>query len=414
MVAGVAAGLGARLGVDPVLIRIAFAVLVFAGGAGLVLYGLAWVLIPVEQPTDPVRARRPVTGQQGVALALIVLGILLGLRAVGFWFGDGLVFPIVLAGAGSAVLWARSDADTRAAWSRLSHRIPDDAVAHAASGPVSPVRVLAGTLLIVAALIGFVAAHDALAAAQDLALAIVAALAGTALLFGPWLWRLVDQLRGERRERIRQEERAELAAHLHDSVLQTLALIQRSSDQPRRMVALARRQERELRTWLYGGAPGPGPVTGLTAAIDEMAEEIEAVHAVDVEVVSVGEAALTDQVQALVAAVREACINVAKHAGVDLVDVYVEPEDGEVVAFVRDRGVGFDPASVPADRQGIRRSMVERLERHGGRVVIRSRPGAGAEVELAVPRAARPPSPRATIARGAPPAQASSTAKEYS
>lgn len=394
VIAGVAAGLGARLGVDPVLVRIAFAVLVFAGGAGLLLYGLLWAFIPVEESTDPVRPRRPVTGQQGVALALIVLGILLALRAVGLWFGDALVGPIVLAAAGSAVLWARSDADTRSAWNRLTGRIPDDAVARAAAGPVSPVRVLAGTLLVAAALAGFVAANDALGAVQDLVLVIITAVAGIGLLFGPWLWRLLEQLSSERRERIRQEERAELAAHLHDSVLQTLALIQRSSDQPRRMVALARRQERELRTWLYGGSPTPGPVTTLETAVAELAEEIEDVHAVTVEVVSVGEVPLTEPVRALLGATREAVVNAAKHAGTDLIDVYVEPEDDEILAFVRDRGVGFDPAEVADDRQGIRRSIIERLERHGGRAVVRSRPGEGTEVELAVPhRPRRHPDP---------------------
>lgn len=388
MIAGVAAGLGVRLGVDPVLVRIAFAILAFAGGAGLLLYGLLWVVIPVEGDV-PATPRRPVTGQQGVALALIVLGVLLALRAVGLWFGDPLMGPLVLAAAGSAVLWARSDEDARSAWQRLTGRLPDHAVARAAAGPVSPVRVVAGTLLVGAALVGFIAANDALDAAQDLLLAVFAAVAGLGLLFGPWLWRLVDQLGSERRERIRQEERAELAAHLHDSVLQTLALIQRSSDQPRRMVTLARRQERELRAWLYGASPTPGPATTLETGVAELAEEIESMHANTVEVVTVGDVALDEPVRALLAATREAGVNAAKHAGTDLIDVYVEVEDDEVVAFVRDRGVGFDPDAVAHDRQGIRRSIVNRLERHGGRATIRSHPGEGTEVELAVPRRPR-------------------------
>ncbi|MFP4636771.1 MAG: sensor histidine kinase, partial [Nitriliruptoraceae bacterium] len=256
----------------------------------------------------------------------------------------------------------------------------------AASAPVSPLRVLVGAVLIAGAIAGFVAANEALAAAQDLLIALVAALAGVALLFGPWLWRLLEQLGVERRARIRQEERAELAAHLHDSVLQTLALIQRSSDQPRRMVALARRQERELRSWLYGSSAATGPATTLEQALREVAEDVEAVHGLTVELVAVGDLELDERLRALANAIREACVNAAKHAGIDRVDVYVEVDRDEVLAYVRDRGVGFDPDTVPADRQGIAHSIVGRLERSGGTATIHSGDDSGTEVELHLPR----------------------------
>ena len=399
VVAGVAAGLGPRLGVDAALVRIGFAVLAFAGGVGVLLYAVAWALLPLA-PSDAARPRRTATTQQGVALGLITLGILLVLRAVGLWFGDALVFPLIVVAAGSAVLWWRSDdqdrSDHRGGTATDPSALPGapttprptrrGTFAAAADAPVSPLRILVGAVLIAGAIAGFVAANEALAAAQDLLVAMVAALAGLVLLFGPWLWRVLEQLGVERRARIRQEERAELAAHLHDSVLQTLALIQRSSDQPRRMVALARRQERELRSWLYGSVSGAGPATTLEQALREVTKEVEAVHGLTVELVVVGDLPLDDRLRALVAAVREACVNAAKHAQVDAVDAYVEVDRDEVLAFVRDRGIGFDPQAVPPDRQGIARSITERLERHGGTALVNSTRDSGTEVELCLPR----------------------------
>ncbi len=387
MIAGVAAGLGWRLGVDPVLVRIAFALLAFAGGAGLVLYGVLWATIPAATDTPP--PRRRATGQQGVALGLIVLGVLLLLRAFGVWFGDQLVGPIVLLAAGSAVLWTRADTDDRAAWSHLAGATPGDALRRAAAAPTSPIRILIGTALVALAIAGSLVTAGSLGGAQDLIIVLLTALVGLGLLFGPWLWRLVDELGEERRERIRQEERAELAAHLHDSVLQTLALIQRSTDDPRRMVALARRQERELRTWLYGSAT-TGTAMTLAEAVEGITEEVEAVHGLTIETVVVGDSGLDEHLWALLAAIREACVNAAKHSGADRADVFVEVEDDRIVAFVRDRGRGFDPEHIPADRAGIRGSIIERVERHGGRAAIHTTAGDGTEVEVAVPRRITP------------------------
>jgi signal transduction histidine kinase/phage shock protein PspC (stress-responsive transcriptional regulator) len=387
----VAVGLARRFGVDPVIVRIAFVVLSFAGGTGLLLYGALWVLFPTEPPLGENGGRQPSSPrsrssiQQSVALGLIVLGVLLLLRRLGLWFGDGLVFPILLASLGSAVVWTRSDSDERDRLRRRIHLPGGRVLSQAASGPASPVRLIVGTLLVAGAVAGFLAANDALVAVRELGVAGLAAAVGVSMLFGPWLWRLGEQLNTERRERIRQEERAELAAHLHDSVLQTLALIQRSPDQPRRMVALARRQERELRAWLFDGSgstPGDALLSGALAAV---AEEIEATHDATVEVVLVGDSAMDDPLRALVGATREAAVNASKHAGVDRIDIYVEVEEREVLAFVRDRGRGFSPAEVPADRHGIRRSIVDRLDRHGGRANIHSAPGEGTEVELALP-----------------------------
>jgi signal transduction histidine kinase len=382
-VAGVAAGLGRRIGVDPVLVRITFVVLALAGGIGVLLYGVLWAVTDLGKMTT-VEDHAPLATQQAVALGLIVFGLLLLLRLAGLWFGDALVWPIAVAGLGSAIVWARSDDADRSRWTLATARLPRAPLAAAGAGRVSPIRVTIGTVLVAAGVGGFLAANEGLQALGDLALAVVAAVGGLVLLFGPWLWRLVEQLGAERRERIRHEERAELAAHLHDSVLQTLALIQRSADQPRRMVALARRQERELRSWLYGQQEGAPTVT-LTDAVEGIAEEVESIHDLSVEVVVVGDAPMDDHLRALLAATREACVNAAKHSGAAEVSVYVEVEADAVSAFVRDRGVGFDPVSVPPDRRGIRESIAGRLERHGGHGMVSSAPGEGTEVELCVP-----------------------------
>ena len=393
LLGGVATGIARRVEVDVLLVRIGFVVLAAAGGIGVPLYLLLWVLLP-EEPGDasgPTAASRAaealgtgtLSARRMVALGLMALGGLLLVRRLGLWLGDGLVWPLVLVAAGSAIVWARGVGDngTRP----LRPNGPGTPLASVVSAPVSPLRIALGTLLALAGIAGFLAANVTLSAVRDLALALVAATIGLGLLLGPWLWRLGTQLTQERRERIRQEERAELAAHLHDSVLQTLALIQRASDEPRRMVALARRQERELRGWLYSDGPAQGHRT-LAAAVQALGDEVESVHGLEVEAVVVGDAERDGHLDALLGAIREACVNAAKHAGVDAVDVYVEVEPDAVVAFVRDRGVGFDPEAVAGDRHGIRESIVRRVERHAGRARVLSRPGEGTEVELSVPR----------------------------
>jgi signal transduction histidine kinase len=208
------------------------------------------------------------------------------------------------------------------------------------------------------------------------------------VILGPWIRRLVAELRDERRERIRSEERAEVAAHLHDSVLQTLALIQRNADRPRELAVLARRQERELRMWLYGDrlALANGHSGTLAAAVDAMAAEVEDLHGIEVEVVTVGECPIDGRVDALLQAAREAAVNAAKHAGVETVSLYVEAEPDRVTAFVRDRGRGFDPGDIPDDRRGIASSIRERMTRNGGTATITSTQGEGTEVALELRR----------------------------
>jgi signal transduction histidine kinase len=245
-----------------------------------------------------------------------------------------------------------------------------------------------GVALVVGAALLFLQANGALSGARDLVLSLVVVTLGLGLVLAPFWLRLVRGLTAERAERIRSQERAEVAAHLHDSVLQTLALVQKRADDPRAVATLARRQERELRSWL-SGAPAARPDERLADALRAAAAEVEEAHGVPVEVVAVGDRDLDDRHRALVAAAREALANAVRHSASDEpIALYVEVTDGRTEVFVRDRGPGFDPATVPEDRRGVRESIVGRMARHGGRAAIHSAPGAGTEVELTLPETA--------------------------
>lgn len=379
---GLAGGFGTRWGIDPTIIRMALAVLATAAGAGVVIYMLGCVL-SVEAPRMAVVRTRPMRRgpRPVVAVGLIVAGILVVLRAAGIWFGDGLVWPAAVAAFGATLIWARGEGTEGSPLHRMAARISGNPV-EAAFGRASRIRIALGALLVVAGAGAFLSANRALAAASIL-VPIFVTIAGLSLVLGPWLWKLAHQLSDERRERIRSEERAEVAAHLHDSVLQTLALIQRS-DTAREMATLARLQERELRSWLYGR--GAGSEGGLSAAIDTLAGRVEELQQVIVEAIVVGDAPLDDHIRALVHACGEATMNAAKHSGSKSISVYVEVEDDAVTAFIRDQGKGFDPGTIPTDRRGIRESIHARMERHGGWAEVFSAPGDGTEVQLWLPR----------------------------
>jgi signal transduction histidine kinase len=378
VVAGVAGGLGERMGVESTVVRLAFVVLSLAAGLGLALYVLMYLLSAEPDPRATLVLRRP-TLRQAASFGLIVLGALVLLRALGLWFGDALVIPVVLLTLGSAVLWTRGDDEERARWRGAIARLPggsDDLV----EGRGHVLRLAIGAFLVLAGLAAFFAVGGV---ASNTPLAVVATLLGLGVIVGPWLWALFRQLSEERRERIRSEEREEVAAHLHDSVLQTLALIQRS-DGPREMASLARSQERELRDWLYGGAAATD-TTLLSTAVNEAAAEIERTHQVRIDVVTVGDLRQDDATRALVLAAREAMTNAARHAGVHRLAVYVESGEEGVAAFVRDQGAGFDPDDVAQDRHGIADSIQGRMARAGGTAEIVSAPGKGTEIRLRLP-----------------------------
>ncbi len=378
IVAGVASGIGHHLGIEPLTVRIAFVVLSIAAGFGIVVYLLAWLLAPEEEldPTAPPRARvlvRPTLGQ-ALGAALVLMGVVLLLYVSGFWFGEGLAWPVTLAAIGFAILWARSGEERGARWP----------LGGVMTGRVPTSRLAVGSLLILGAMVVFLATNTSLAAVGSTLLAAFVAIAGLGLIIGPWAWGMGRALIEERNTRVRTEARAEMAAHLHDSVLQTLALIQRAPES-REMASLARTQERELRAWLYGRAPTLAGAR-LRDAVDAMAGRIEREQQVKVEAIVVGDADLDERMSALVAAVAEATLNAARHSGATEVSVYVEVEEEAVSAFVRDLGTGFDPDAVASDRRGIADSIVGRLERHGGSATITSRPGGGTEVAMRLPR----------------------------
>lgn len=428
-VSGVAGGVAQHLGVSALATRIAFVALSFAGGFGIVVYLLLWVLVPLEAPeqfpgrpagtgrgagtgpdADTGRGTRTAGGAAAnlrpslggarlppmphlttrdlVGGGLLVGGLVSLLVYSGIRFGGPAFVPVTLGAVGFAVLWARGSTDAEGRSTGLdlgSIGTPLEALVRAR---MSLPRLIAGAALIGGGMAVFLAATTSLEAAANVVLAVAVTAVGLVLLVGPWLWRLANELIEERTGRIRTEARAEMAAHLHDSVLQTLALIQRSTE-PREMVTLARTQERDLRAWLYGRAPSTHGVR-LHDAIDSMAGRLELAHRVRIEAVVVGDAELDDDLRALVAATTEATTNAARHAGVEDVSVYVEVEDGQVEAYVRDGGTGFDPTAVPADRRGIADSIMQRMERRGGSAEVRSEPGAGTEVHLRMPRRAVP------------------------
>jgi len=345
VVAGVCAGIGEALAVDATLVRLVFALLSFASGAGIVAYVGAWSLLPA--PGAPPRQRwRRIGGT-----VLLVWSAILAMRGLGL--ADSVVWPLALVGAGIVVA-------TGAHTFGLGER-----------------RAQVGALvLIVAGIVVFVDRNHGGRASTVLAPGAVAV--ALLLVVGPWAWRLTRERDAERAERVRTEERAELAARVHDSVLQTLTLIQKSPADAR---ALARRQERELRAWLY---PDREPAAGgtLAGAIEAAAAEIEELHGVRVEVVRTGDAPLDERTQALALAAREAMANAARHSGVDEVSVFLDAGDETVSLYVRDRGTGFDPDAVAADRRGLAESIRGRMERVGGTARIVSAPGEGTDVEL--------------------------------
>jgi signal transduction histidine kinase len=338
--AGVCAGIAAALGVDVTLVRLVFALLALAGGAGIVLYLALWLYAKADHPW-------------WAALLVVVSGSLL-LHAVGL--SDRAVAGIALVAAGLALAWRRGGS--------LRPGVPLSYGGYLLTG-VGAVLLLAG-------------------GESSVGLLAPGAVAGGLLLIaGPWLWRLALERDAERAARIRSDERADVAARVHDSVLQTLALVQRHAEDPKRVASLARRQERELRGWLYADRPLGDDGTSVVAALSAAAADIEDSHGVRVELASSGDAPVDND---LVLAAREAMTNAAKFAGVEEIDVYAEVTEDEIAIFVRDRGVGFDRAGVPADRRGLAESVERRLERVGGRATVVTAPGEGTEVELRVPR----------------------------
>jgi phage shock protein PspC (stress-responsive transcriptional regulator) len=373
VIGGVCAGVAERFGVEPFAVRVAFGLMTFFGGLGVALYVVAWVLVPAVPDPSGGRTRRPFA-RGGAVLELLGAGLMTLvaitlLHAEGRWVGAP-VWPLFLGAIGLGLVARQAGGG----------RLP------VGSGRIGGVFVaVLGPLLIAAAALALLRALGVFDGAGRAIAGVAVILTAAGLVFGPWAVRLVRSLGDERAHRIREQARADMAAHLHDSVLQTLALIQKRSDDPGTVSALARRQERELRRWLFDGHSGDA-ADSLGGALRAAAEEVEGLHGVPIEVVTVGDAPMGPRIEALVQAAREAMSNAARFSEADQVDLFAEAAPGRIDVFVRDRGIGFDPQQIPEDRRGVRHSIVERMDRHGGTATITSEPGAGTEIELVMER----------------------------
>ncbi|MFC1417091.1 PspC domain-containing protein [Streptacidiphilus cavernicola] len=450
MLGGVANGLAAHLGIGRFWVRVAFVVLLLGNGLGALLYAAFWFAVPmglragatrattwqvpgvgpyslVKKPRGLRRVREllqqalqgePPSGSErqpgaagagpaagagaasgaagpgsgtgsadaedhrGPLLALIavVAGLLVFLNIVTKQATSPYVWPILLTGLGVAMVWRQADDARWARWFSLQE----------GKRGYAALRLGAGVLLVAAGVIGFLFVSGSLADFAKVAQAVLAVFAGALLLGGPYLLRLWQDLSTERGERIRAQERAEVAAHIHDSVLHTLTLILRNAEDPKEVSRLARAQERDLRQWLYrptGPDAAEDTPDTLAECAREVAAEVEDLHGVPVEVICVGDCPMDEKLVATLQAAREALVNAAKYGGGEPVSMYAEVEGNTVWVFVRDRGPGFDLDSVPEDRMGVRGSIIGRMQRNGGHARVRPAPAGGTEVELEMERA---------------------------
>ncbi|MBA2533187.1 MAG: PspC domain-containing protein [Nocardioidaceae bacterium] len=407
LVGGVASGLARHLGMDPFWARLAFVVGSWLSGFGLLVYVVLWRLLPQQDGTDtdpapdgpagvaaatrlgmrtPAKTRRRSGGDVGQAVALLALGVgvILLQSRLGWGLDSRILWPALIATAGLALLWRQGDEAQRQHWRDAAPGAAALAPLLGGGGWAAAARLVAGAALLASAIGLFIVQSGGLSVLSEVLTATLLALIGLGLLVGPWVQRLISDLATERRERVRSQERADMAAHLHDSVLQTLALLQRHADDPRAVSRLARRQERELRSWLYEDDTSRAP--SLCVALTTAAAEIEDRHDVAIEVVCVGDAVIDEATTAVIRAASEAMVNAARHSGASTMDVYAEVTAEALDVFVRDRGVGFDPAAVPQDRMGVRRSIIGRMQRHRGAAEVRSAPGEGTEIRLSVQR----------------------------
>ena len=375
VVGGVAAAVAREVGVQPIVIRASFLLLALVGGWGLMLYGAIWAILVVASPTR-LSPYRPVPKgaslvHRHVAVAMVVVGLVIAFLPLTSDVFGNVVWPVGFVLLGALIAWSRGHRD---------------------EGGLSTIaRTVAGLTVAIGGVLAFAALRFNPLDAIIAVIVAVTVATGLGVVAAPSLVRLAQDLDEERQQRVRADERARISAHLHDSVLQTLSLIQREGDVDR-MSRLARQQERELRNWLYGQSPSSPDGVRLGPALEQAADEIEEAHHVRIEVVAVGDTAdLTmTQITELIAAAREAMANAATHSGTERIDVFAERIDGRIEVFVRDTGSGFDPDAVPTDRRGVTDSILARMERAGGRAAIHSQPGSGTEVELSLPLSPAP------------------------
>jgi signal transduction histidine kinase/phage shock protein PspC (stress-responsive transcriptional regulator) len=394
---GVAAGIGTWRGFSPTTVRIGcvVAALVTTGWA-VPLYFIGWLVIPARG-SDTTIAAKARHDSQGVALAVGVASLLAVFLLLAGALNDGSIqiycWPQVVSVACLTLIWRNAPEGEQAGLRHLVAPLESLGVGGDNARRATRLRFAVAAGLLIAGLSVLISLHGGLTLLRPLGgfLLVVAAIV---VLLGPWWLRIARDLLFERQARARAEERADMASRVHDSVLQTLALIQRSADDPQTVVQLARAQERELRSWLFEGrAPGDTTVTSFAEGIREIQRDVEARHGVPVEVVTVGDGPLDEHLSALLAAAREATVNAAKWSGASVISLFAEVEPDRVEVAVRDRGSGFDPDSVPADRKGVAESIRGRMLRHGGTATVQSTLGEGTKVTLTMTRVLAPAGP---------------------
>ncbi len=381
LIGGVASAIARELGVQPIVMRVAFA-LTLVVGWGLLLYVMAWGVLSFFAPSQlspyTPAAKGATSVHRHVAILLIVIGVMVLFAQIAPGSVTTFTWPAGFVLAGALIAWSRGTNN---------------------EGISIVVRIVAGLSVAIGGVLAFAALSDVSAVQFLVALVFgLAVIAGVVLIAAPSVVQMAHSLDGERSDRIRLDERARISAHLHDSVLQTLSLIQHNADDPVKTAQLARKQERELRNWLYGSSvTEPGGIR-LGPAIEQAATEVEEAHGVQINVVAVGDtgAAVHGDLRRLIAATREAMNNAAVHSGESQIDVFIERLPHAIEIFVRDTGAGFDIDDVASDRRGVSESILGRMQRAGGSATIHSTPGEGTEVELSLPISPTPPPANAT------------------
>ncbi len=398
LLGGIAAGIAKRTGFDVGIVRTVIVVATLATtGFFAAAYVVAWLMIPAAGADSSI-GTKALSDKRGIGLAagitsILVLGLIIASALNAPWV-TSLAVPLIVCAVGLALIWRNAPEAELDILRGLA-----DPVAKTKSGTRSRrvLRILLALGLLVLGLVALLGGHTKSTELLRPLGGIILLVGGIATALGPWWLRIARDLVAERQARIRAEERAEMASRVHDSVLQTLALIQRRAGDSHQVVQLARAQERELRSWLFDARP-PGSIDGqaatVAAAVRLIQQDVEAQHGMPVDAVTVGDCELDDDLTAMLAAAREATVNAAKWSDADVVSLFAEVEPDSVSLFVRDRGRGFDPAAVPADRKGLAESVQARMARRGGSVTVRSAPGEGTEIGLTMPRSAADRLPR--------------------
>jgi signal transduction histidine kinase len=386
---GVCGGFATRLGIKERNVRIIFALLTLIFGLGVLLYMTFWLVLTRSGEEHSI-IQQIFQNRREAQIVLIgfiaTIVLIIALFTTGSHSSGGFGWPLLLSAFAAFAVWRGASTDERTHLSEFFNSAPVIGSAFSKSRKVVILRLLIGAALVYVGLheldrIGGVWGSTASALFGTAVLVF-----GVAILFAPWWLQNVRELTSERRERVRIEERAAMAAHLHDSVLQTLTLIERSAANEGDVMRLARNQERELRQWLFSPETRTDAPTSFVGLIGAIEHDVENDYGVRVELVTVGDCVPDERVSTLVAAAREAAINAAKWSEAESVSIFTEVESPSISIFVRDRGVGFDLDAIPADRQGIALSIRQRMSQLGGEAFINTEVGSGTEVQLVMPR----------------------------